>query len=149
PQIALRMLEEPELYQRLFPMQLRPQAHDIIRTWAFYTIVKSHSHFGSIPWETVMISGHGLDPSGHSIHKSLGNSPIAPDALIARYGADAIRYWACNGSVGADQPISEATMKQGARLVTKLWNASRLIASHLEKPEDERRKTKDESHPLD
>jgi len=131
PQIALRMLEEPELYQRLFPMQLRPQAHDIIRTWAFYTIVKSHYHFGTIPWETVMISGHGLDPAGHSIHKSLGNSPIAPDALIARYGADAIRYWACGGSVGADQPINEANMKQGARLVTKLWNASRLIASHL------------------
>jgi len=131
PQIALRMLDQPELYQRLFPMQLRPQAHDIIRTWAFYTIVKSHYHVGSIPWETVMISGHGLDPSGHSIHKSLGNSPIAPDALIARYGADAIRYWACNGSLGADQPINEATMKQGARLVTKLWNASRLLASHL------------------
>ncbi len=131
PQIALRMLEEPDLYQRLFPMQLRPQAHDIIRTWAFYTIVKSHYHVGAIPWETVMISGHGLDPAGHSIHKSLGNSPIAPDALVARYGADAIRYWACNGSVGADQPINEATMKQGARLVTKLWNASRLIESQL------------------
>jgi valyl-tRNA synthetase len=116
------------LYRRLFPMQLRPQAHDIIRTWAFYTIVKSHYHFGTIPWETVMISGHGLDPSGHSIHKSLGNSPIAPEALIARYGADAVRYWACSGGVGADQPINEATMKQGARFVTKLWNAARLIA---------------------
>lgn len=115
----------------LRPMQLRPQAHDIIRTWAFYTIVKSHYHFGAPPWEALMISGHGLDPSGHSIHKSLGNSPITPDALIARHGADAVRYWACSGSVGADQAIDEATMKQGTRLITKLWNAARLIELQL------------------
>jgi len=127
PQIAGRMLDDPALYARLFPMQLRPQAHDIIRTWAFSTIVKSHYHFGAIPWETLMISGHALDPRGHSIHKSLGNSPIAPEALIARHGADAVRYWACSGAVGADQPLDEAAMKQGARLITKLWNASRFI----------------------
>jgi valyl-tRNA synthetase len=108
-------------------MQMRPQAHDIIRTWAFYTIVKSHYHFGTIPWETLMISGHGLDPAGRSIHKSLGNSPVAPSALIARYGADAVRYWACGGSVGTDQPINEDAMKQGTRLITKLWNAARFI----------------------
>lgn len=111
----------------LLPMQLRPQAHDIIRTWAFYTIAKSHFHFGAAPWESLMISGHGLDPRGHSIHKSLGNSPVAPDVLIARHGADAVRYWACSGSVGADQPINEATMQQGARLANKLWSAARLI----------------------
>lgn len=116
----------------LRPMQLRPQAHDIIRTWAFYTIVKSHYHFGALPWETLMISGHGLDPSGRSIHKSLGNAPIAPGALIARHGADAVRYWTCNGSVGADQSIDEATMKQGARLITKLWNAARFIELQIE-----------------
>lgn len=127
PQIAGQMLDRPELFARVFPMQLRPQAHDIIRTWAFYTIVKSHYHFGALPWRAVMISGHALDPRGHSIHKSLGNSPIAPDALIARHGADALRYWACNGSVGADQPINEAAMKQGTRLATKLWNAAKLV----------------------
>lgn len=132
PQIAARMLDDPALYARLFPMQLRPQAHDIIRTWAFYTIVKSHFHFGTIPWQTLMISGHGLDPLGRSIHKSHGNSPIAPLTLIERHGADAVRYWACGGSVGSDQPINEEAMKQGARLVAKLWNAARLIAPHLE-----------------
>jgi valyl-tRNA synthetase len=111
----------------LAPMQLRPQAHDIIRTWAFYTIVKSHFHFGRIPWQAVLISGHGLDPRGHSIHKSLGNSPIAPATLLERHGADALRYWACGGSVGADQPVNEDAMRQGARLANKLWSASRLL----------------------
>ncbi|MEN9934182.1 MAG: Valine--tRNA ligase [Chloroflexota bacterium] len=143
PQIAGRMLAEPELYARLAPMQLRPQAHDIIRTWAFYTIVKSHFHFGRVPWETVMISGHGLDPSGHSIHKSLGNSPVAPAALLARHGADALRYWACGGAVGADQPVNEEAMRQGARLVNKLWSASRLIAQHLGEGGDGRPTTDD------
>lgn len=131
PLIAGRFLDDPQLFARLAPMQLRPQAHDIIRTWAFYTIVKSHYHFGRIPWETLMISGHGLDPSGSSIHKSKGNSPIAPAALIARHGADAVRYWACGGSVGADQSLNEEAMRQGGRLITKLWNAGRFVAGHL------------------
>ena len=145
PQIAARMFENPELYPRLFPMQMRPQAHDNIRVWAFYTIVKSHYHFGTIPWETLMISGHGLDPSGHKISKSRGNASSGPEALIERYGADPVRYWACGGALGADRPINEDEMRQGARLVTKLWNASRFIASHLELADDEKRKTKDES----
>jgi valyl-tRNA synthetase len=149
PQIAGRMLDDPALYKRLFPMQLRPQAHDIIRTWAFDTIVKSHYHFGTIPWETLIISGHALDSSGQSIHKSLGNAPIEPTALVARHGADAIRYWACGGTLGADQPVNEAMIKQGARLITKLWNAARFIASHLEPPRDERPETKDGSQPAD
>jgi valyl-tRNA synthetase len=136
------MFEEPELYARLFPMQLRPQAHDIIRTWAFYTIAKSLFHFGKLPWETVMISGHALDPSGRKFSKSKGNAAVMPTALVERHGADAVRYWACGASLGADQPLNEETMRQGARLVTKLWNASRFIASHLE---DERQKTEDES----
>lgn len=132
PQIAGQWCDNPALYDRLFPMQLRPQAHDIIRTWAFYTIVKSYYHFGTIPWETVMISGHGLNPRGHKLSKSSGNSDLTPTELIKRYGADAVRYWACGGSVGMDQPINEDEMKQGIRLITKLWNASRFIAGHLE-----------------
>jgi valyl-tRNA synthetase len=139
------MFENPELYQQLFPMQMRPQAHDNIRVWAFYTIVKSHYHFGTIPWETLMISGHGLDPAGHKISKSRANAASGPDALIARYGADPVRYWACGGALGADRPINEDEMRQGARLVTKLWNASRFIASHLELADDERQKTKDDA----
>ena len=126
PTGQLSPLDEPWL-QRLLPMQLRPQAHDIIRTWAFDTIVKSLIHTGQIPWETLMISGHALAPDGTSIHKSLGNNPIEPDTLIERYGADAVRYWACASSLGADMPVSEEEMRQGGRLCTKLWNAARLL----------------------
>ncbi|MEM8534681.1 MAG: valine--tRNA ligase [Chloroflexota bacterium] len=132
PQIVGQLCDKPALYKQLFPMQLRPQAHDIIRTWAFYTIVKSHYHSGTIPWETVMISGHGLNPYGHKLSKSSGNSDLTPTALIGRYDADAVRYWACGGSVGMDQPINEDEMKQGTRLITKLWNASRFIAGHMD-----------------
>src|SRR5262249_40207710 len=112
-------------------MQLRPQAHDIIRTWAFYTIAKSLFHFGQIPWDTVMISGHALDPSGRKFSKSKGNAAVMPTQLTERHGADAVRYWACDGSLGADQPLNEEAMRQGARLITKLWNASRFVASQL------------------
>lgn len=131
PQIAGRLLDEPELYRRLSPMDLRPQAHDIIRTWTFYTIVKSLFHFGELPWRTVMLSGHALDPSGRKLSKSKGNSPLTPSALIERHGADAVRYWACRAGLGADQPLAEETMRQGRRLVTKLWSAARLVAAHL------------------
>lgn len=131
PQIAAQMFANPALYKRLFPMQLRPQAHDIIRTWAFYTIVKSHYHFGQIPWQTIMISGHALDPAGGKFSKSKGNAQTTPEQLIAKYSADGVRYWACGGSIGADQFVNEETMRQGSRLVNKLWNAARLIAAHV------------------
>lgn len=121
-------LDEPWV-QRLMPMQLRPQGHDIIRTWAFGTITKSLFHTGQIPWETLMISGHALAPDGTSIHKSLGNNPIEPDTLIERYSADALRYWACATSLGADLAVSEEEMRQAGRLCTKLWNAARLLHS--------------------
>jgi valyl-tRNA synthetase len=146
PQIAAQMFGDPALYARLFPMRMRPQGHDIIRTWAFATIVKSHYHFGTLPWETLMICGHGLDPAGRSIHKSQGNATIDPAALIARYGADGVRYWACGGSVGTDQVVNEEAMKQGARLITKLWNAARFIAGHLD---DQRPTTNDQREPGD
>jgi valyl-tRNA synthetase len=108
-------------------MQLRPQAHDIIRTWAFSTIVKQHLHTGGIPWETIMISGHALAADGSSIHKSLGNAPVAPETLLDRYGADAVRYWACSGNLSADQPLNEDEMRQGGRLAAKLWSAARFL----------------------
>lgn len=127
PQIAARLLDEPALYERLFPMQLRPQAHDIVRTWAFYTIAKSYFHFGQIPWQTLMISGHALAASGQKVSKSKSNASVTPIALIERYGADAVRYWACRASLGTDQPLNEETMRQGRRLATKLWNAARFV----------------------
>jgi valyl-tRNA synthetase len=129
PQIAARMFEEPELYQRLFPMHLRPQGHDIIRTWAFYTIAKSLFHFGKLPWQNVMVSGHALDPLGLKISKSKNNAPANPTLLIERHSADALRYWACNATLGSDQPISEEIMRQGRRLINKLWSAGRLLAA--------------------
>jgi valyl-tRNA synthetase len=135
PQVAAKMLDDPALYGRLFPMQLRPQAHDIIRTWAFYTIAKSYFHFGSLPWETVMISGHALDPSGRKLSKSKGNAAVTPMALIERHSADAVRYWACRAALGADQPLAEDTMRQGRRLATKLWNAARFCASRMQHAE--------------
>lgn len=128
PQLAGQMLDNPALFERLFPFALRPQAHDIIRTWAFDTIVKSLLHHNQIPWRTLLIAGHGLDPAGRKLSKSKNNAPTAPDALIERYGADAVRYWACGGAPGADQLLDEDAMKRGSRLVNKLWNASRLIA---------------------
>lgn len=131
PQIAGQMFERPELYKRLVPMQLRPQAHDIIRTWAFYTIAKSLFHFGHIPWESIAISGHTLAPSGDKISKSKGNAKLTPAALHAEYGADALRYWACSGALGADQQVNVETMRQGKRLLSKLWSASRFIETHL------------------
>ncbi len=132
PQIAGQMLDNPELFRRLFPMQLRPQAHDIIRTWAFDTIVKSYFHFGEIPWQTLAVSGHALDPSGRKLSKSKNNAPTTPSALIERHNADAVRYWACGGNLGMDQLISEEMMRQGTRLITKLWNAAKFVAAQSE-----------------
>jgi valyl-tRNA synthetase len=132
PQIAGQLFAHPELYAKVFPMQLRPQAHDIIRTWSFYSIARSHLHFGQVPWETLMISGHALDPQGRKFSKSKGNAPTTPMALIDRHGADPVRYWACSAALGADQPLSEDQMRQGRRLTIKLWSVARLAAQHSE-----------------
>jgi valyl-tRNA synthetase len=138
PQIAGRWLAEPELYRQVFPMSLRPQAHDIIRTWAFYTIVKSLYHFGQLPWTTVAISGHGLSPTGAKISKSRGNNHADPLETMRRYSADAVRYWAAGAGFGRDSWISEEQFKIGQKLITKLWNIFRFSISFLEnyQPED-------------
>lgn len=114
----------------VLPMSLRPQAHDIIRTWAFYTIVKAHYHANTIPWKTIMISGHVL-AGKEKISKSQGNAKMAPEELLKNYPADVIRYWAASGRLGTDTAFSENQLKIGQRLVTKLWNAFRFIAEHL------------------
>lgn len=127
PQIAGQLLANDELYQRVFPMSLRPQAHEIIRTWAFYTIVKSHHHFGTIPWKTVAISGWGLAPEGMGkLSKSKGGGPIGPMELIETYSADAVRYWAASTGLGKDAVISVEKVQTGAKLVKKLWNVARF-----------------------
>jgi valyl-tRNA synthetase len=133
PQIVGRWLAEPELYARVSPFSLRTQAHEIIRTWAFDTIVKSLHHFGTLPWQTVAISGWGLAGAGvEKISKSRGGGPMAPLAMIERYSADAVRYWAASTGFGKDSIISEEKIKNGGKLITKLWNVARFSERFLE-----------------
>lgn len=133
PQIAGRRLAEPELYQQVFPMTLRAQGHDIIRTWAFYTIVKSNHHFGTVPWNEVLISGWGLAPEGTGkISKSRGGGPAAPMEMIERYSADALRYWAASTGPGKDAIISEEKMQAGVRLANKLWSVANFSQRFLQ-----------------
>ncbi|MSP13220.1 MAG: valine--tRNA ligase [Chloroflexi bacterium] len=133
PQIVGRWLADPELYGQVFPFSLRPQAHEIIRTWAFYTIVKSFHHFGAVPWKDIAISGWALAPEGMGkISKSRGGGPVAPLAMIERYSADALRYWAASTSFGKDAVISEEKVQIGGKLVTKLWNVARFCERFLQ-----------------
>lgn len=113
------------------PMSMRPQAHDIIRTWAFGTIVKSHYHHGTIPWKEIVISGHALAGRGEKFSKSKGNALLDPINLMATYSADSIRYWAASGKLGTDILFSEDQLKIGRRLVTKLWNAFKFNQEHI------------------
>lgn len=116
---------------KFMPMSLRPQAHDIIRTWAFYTIVKEHYHAGAKPWDAIMISGHGQDPHGQKMSKSKNNFIVAQE-VIAKYSADALRWWAAGVKLGDDLPFMEKDLVSGSRMITKLWNASRFVISHLD-----------------
>jgi valyl-tRNA synthetase len=124
PQIAGKWLDSNELFNRVFPMSLRPQAHDIIRTWAFYTIVKSIFHFDEIPWTNIAISGHGLSPEGHKVSKSRGRNLTNPFRVIEKYSADATRYWAASAKLGEDSIIDEDKIAVGQRLVNKIWNVA-------------------------
>jgi valyl-tRNA synthetase len=125
PQIASRWLDDPDRHARLFPADLRPQAHDIIRTWAFYTIAKALLHEDAIPWKRIAISGWILDPDRKKMSKSIGNV-VTPSEPIEQFGADAIRYWAGSARLGVDTALDDAVFKVGKRLVTKLFNASKF-----------------------
>jgi valyl-tRNA synthetase len=114
------------------PMAMRPQAHDIIRTWAFYTMVKSYLHNGCLPWKEIVISGHVLSRDGGKISKSKGNNPLEPETLLATYPADVIRYWTTAGTLGQDVAFSENTLKIGGKLLNKLWNAARFVQEHTQ-----------------
>jgi len=133
PQIAGNWAHKGE-YEYIYdnqPYALRPQAHDIIRTWLFYTIVKSYFHFNMIPWKNVMISGHALDPKGKKMSKSLGNV-VEPTEMISKYSADALRFWAAGSKLGDDLPFQDKDLLTGQKFVTKLWNASKFSLTHLE-----------------
>lgn len=116
----------------LVPMSLRPQAHDIIRTWAFYTMVKSLYHTGDIPWHDVMVSGFVMAAKGQKMSKSKGNASDSPEALIDAYSADVVRLWASTGRLGTDITFVEEELRNNQRVPVKLWNAARLVLSHLE-----------------
>jgi valyl-tRNA synthetase len=132
PQIAGRWLSDPELYRQVYPMSLRAQAHEIIRTWAFYTIVKSFHHFGALPWKETAISGWAIAGEGMGkISKSRGGGPMGPLEMIEQYSADAVRYWAASTSLGKDAVISETKVQMGAKLVNKLWNVARFSQRFL------------------
>jgi valyl-tRNA synthetase len=123
-------MDEATITQRLQPMAMRPNAHDIIRTWDFYTIVQSLYHSGAIPWRAVMIAGHAQDPSGKKISKSKLKNASDPTALIEQFSADAVRYWTAGVRTGSDTTLSEEAFRQGQRLVTKLWHAARFVLLH-------------------
>ncbi len=131
PQIASRWAVDEERHKKLFPMDIRPQSHEIIRTWAFYTIAKAYLHHRDIPWRHVIISGWILDPDRKKMAKSRGNV-VTPDHLLVQYSADALRYWAARARLGVDTAYDETVFSKGRRLVTKLFNASRFVAGHLQ-----------------
>ncbi len=126
PQIASGWVDDPERHKKLFPMDIRPQAHEIIRTWAFYTIVKAYLHEREIPWKNIILSGWILDPERKKMSKSQGNV-VTPEPLITQFGADAVRYWAGRARLGVDTALDEQVFKVGKRLCTKLFNASKFV----------------------
>ncbi|MBR9700968.1 valine--tRNA ligase [Candidatus Woesearchaeota archaeon] len=127
PQIALAMHGK----QDLIPMSLRPQAHDIIRTWAFYTIVKSLFSKETIPWKDIAISGFVTDPKGHKMSKSKGNV-VSPQDVMDKFSADSIRFWAAGAKLGDDIPYMEKDLVTGNKTLTKLWNASKFVIMNLD-----------------
>jgi valyl-tRNA synthetase len=133
PQISSHWLLDPVRHGKLFPADLRPQSHEIIRTWAFYTIAKALLHEGKLPWHHVAVSGWILDPDRKKMSKSVGNV-VTPMQLLEDFGADGVRYWAASARLGTDTAFDEKVFKVGRRLVTKLFNAGKFVLAQSADP---------------
>ncbi|MEW2389176.1 valine--tRNA ligase [Streptomyces venezuelae] len=128
PQIAGKWRSDPDLFARVFPMDLRPQSHEIIRTWLFATVLRAHTGHDALPWKHAAISGWILDPDRKKMSKTKGNV-VTPGHLLAQYGSDAVRYWAASGRPGTDTAFDTGQMKIGRRLATKLLNVGKFVLS--------------------
>jgi valyl-tRNA synthetase len=134
PLIAGGWERDPDLFARVFPMDLRPQAQEIIRTWLFSTLLRSHLELDALPWRHAAISGWILDPDRKKMSKSKGNA-LTPMGLLDEFGTDAVRYWAANGRLGVDTAFDTNQMRIGRRLAVKLLNASRFVLGFAGAPE--------------
>jgi valyl-tRNA synthetase len=130
PQIACGWEDDPALFAATFPMDLRPQGPEIIRTWLFSTLLRSHQEHGVLPWSHTTINGWILDKDRKKMSKSKGNV-ITPMATLEEFGSDAVRYWACNGRPGTDTALDTGVMKIGRRLAIKVLNASKFALGRL------------------
>ena len=133
--IANGFMIDKERHNKLFPADLRPQAHEILRTWAYYTMLKSHLHQDTLPWKNIMISGWCLAADKSKMSKSKGNI-VVPEVILEQHGADVVRYWSSSSKLGSDTAYSEDVVKNGKRLVNKLWNAAKFVSLAFDKIPD-------------